>query len=104
MSTIAQMQQVMNVQRAQAAAGVQKQESIAEPSRNFADTIKDFVTAVNNSQQEAGQAVSDVVQGKSDNLAEAMTSLEESRLSFQLMLEVRNKLLESFQDLQRMQV
>ncbi len=73
-------------------------------SVNFADTIKDFLSAVNNSQKEAAEKVADIIQGKSENLAEAMTSLEKSQLSFQLMLEIRNKLLESYNEIKRMPV
>jgi len=73
-------------------------------SVNFSDTIKGFLTAVNNTQKEAGTKVADIVQGRSEDIADAMTSIEESRVSFELMLEIRNKLLESFKEIQRMQV
>ena len=72
--------------------------------KDFGETISDFIQAVNNDQKSADQAVADVVQGRSDNLHQAMASMEEARLSFQLMVEVRNKLLESYQTVQRMQV
>lgn len=42
--------------------------------------------------------------GDAQNLHEVMIRLEESRLSFQLMLQVRNRLLEAYQDLMKMQV
>ncbi|MBT3234157.1 MAG: flagellar hook-basal body complex protein FliE [Calditrichaeota bacterium] len=73
-------------------------------SAKFGDTIKDFLNAVNNTQQEAGTKVADVVQGKSEDIADAMIAVEESRVSFELMLEIRNKLLESYKEIQRMQV
>lgn len=42
--------------------------------------------------------------GEVQNLHEVMIRLEESRLSFQLMLQVRNRLLEAYQDVMKMQV
>ena len=42
--------------------------------------------------------------GNQQNLHQLMISLEESRLNFQLMLQVLNRLLESYQELMRMQV
>lgn len=72
--------------------------------RDFGATIKDFMQAVNNKNMEAAQQVADVIQGNSQNLHQAMASMEEARLSFQLMIEVRNKLLESYKELERMQV
>lgn len=80
-------------------AGSKKSEKLS-----FGDTIKDFIQAVNDSQTEADKKVQDVIQGRSENLVEAMTALEDSSLSFQLMVEIRNKLLESFQEISRMQV
>jgi flagellar hook-basal body complex protein FliE len=46
-----------------------------------------------------GLAVGDV-----QNLHQVMIRLEESRLSFELMLHVRNRILEAYQDLMKMQV
>ena len=73
-------------------------------SINFGDTIKDFLTTVNDKQKEAGAKTVDVIQGNTENLAEAMASLQESQISFQLMLEIRNKLMESFNEIKRMPV
>jgi flagellar hook-basal body complex protein FliE len=70
----------------------------------FADTIQGFLNAVNDDQHLAAQKVTDIVQGRSENLAEAMSALEESRLSFTLMLEIRNRLLESYQELNRISI
>lgn len=74
------------------------------PVKDFGQTIKDFVQAVNQDQIKAEKEVADVIQGKSENLHQATAMMEEARLSFQLMIEIRNKLLESYQHLERMQV
>ncbi len=71
---------------------------------DFADTIKDFLDTVNNDQKIGGKSVQQIIMGESENLAEAMTKLEESNLSFQLMLEIRNKLVDAYKDINRMQV
>lgn len=42
--------------------------------------------------------------GEAQNLHQIMMKLEESRLSFQLMMQVRARLLEAYQDVMRMQV
>jgi flagellar hook-basal body complex protein FliE len=73
-------------------------------NKDFGDTITDFIKSVNQKAKEAGKLSTDVIQGKSQNLHEAMAAMEESGLSFKLMLEIRNKLLESFKEVQRMQV
>ncbi len=87
------------------AEAVRKTQNTAEsPSGDFGKTISDFIMAVNADQKTSAREVSEVIQGKSENLHQAMASMEEARLSFQLMIEVRNKLMESYQTLQRMQV
>ena len=42
--------------------------------------------------------------GETNNLHEVMMSLEKAKLSFQLTLQVRNKLLEGYQEIMRMQI
>ena len=50
------------------------------------------------------EKTNELVSGESQDLLGAMTSMEESRLSFQLLLEIRNNLLESYKEIQRMQI
>ena len=45
-----------------------------------------------------------VLADKNENVHDAMVALEEASLSFQMMLEVRNRILESYQELKRTQV
>ena len=71
---------------------------------SFGDTISNFLDAVNTAQVDAKDSVSEIVTGESENLHEAMAKVEEAKLSFELMLEIRNKLLQTFQEIQRMQV
>ena len=71
---------------------------------SFGDTISNFLDAVNTAQVDAKDSVAEIVTGESENLHEAMAKVEEGKISFELMLEIRNKLLQSFQEIQRMQV
>ena len=65
----------------------------------FADFIKDAVNSVDQAQK-----TEDLVTGRSDNIHEVMISMEQAQLSFQLMLEIRNKMVETYQELTRMQI
>ena len=75
-----------------------------DDSLSFGDTISNFLDAVNTAQVNAKDSVAEIVTGESENLHEAMAKVEEAKISFELMLEIRNKLLQSFQEIQRMQV
>ena len=71
---------------------------------SFENTLSRFVQGVNDKQTAAGDAVRDLTGGGNVSLHQAMISMEEAGVSFQLMVEVRNKLLESYQELMRMQI
>lgn len=71
---------------------------------SFSGVLNQMVQDVNAKQGAAGQALQDLQSGQNVSLHQAMISMEEASVSFQLMVEVRNKLLESYQELMRMQV
>ena len=52
----------------------------------------------------ASSTVSGLLSGQNVSLHQAMISMEEANVSFQMMVEVRNKLLDSYQELMRMQI
>lgn len=70
----------------------------------FADAMGNFVGEVNSKQAAAGDSVRGLIGNQGVSLHQAMIAMEEASVSFQLMVEVRNKLLESYQELMRMQV
>jgi flagellar hook-basal body complex protein FliE len=69
----------------------------------FDKLVTDFVGEVSAKQAAASDAVNGLVSGKNVS-HQTMIAMEEASISFQLMVEVRNKLLESYQELMRMQV
>jgi flagellar hook-basal body complex protein FliE len=77
---------------------------IAPTGGTFESTLGRMVAEVNTKQTAAGEAVAGLVTGQNVPLHRAMIAMEEASVSFQLMVEVRNKLLESYQELMRMQV
>ena len=70
----------------------------------FGDVLNQFVGEVNSKQMASTQAVNDLLSGKDVPLHQAMIAMQEAGVAFQLMVEVRNKLLEGYQELMRMQV
>jgi flagellar hook-basal body complex protein FliE len=73
-------------------------------SSSFSNLLGNFVNEVSDKQAAAGDAVNGLLGGKNVSLHQAMISMEEASVSFQMMVEVRNKLLDSYQELMRMQV
>ena len=71
---------------------------------DFSSLLGKMVSEVNAKQLEAGQNVNALQSGQNVPLHQAMISMEEASVSFQLMVEVRNRLLESYQEIMRMQM
>ena len=59
---------------------------------------------VNDKQISSEHLLQDLAAGKTDNIHHLMLSLGDAKLSLQLLVQVRNKLLEGYQDILRMQV
>ena len=71
---------------------------------SFGSVLSRLVSEVNDKQVVAGDAVKGLIGGQGIPLHQAVIAMEEANVSFQLMVEVRNKLLESYQELMRMQM
>lgn len=70
----------------------------------FGALIDQGIEQVNVSLLDSQADMQRLAAGDMSNLHQVMLRMEQSRLSFQLMLQVRNRLLESYQDVMRMQV
>lgn len=70
----------------------------------FGNMLGQMVREVNSKGAASSEAVNGLLSGKDVSLHQTMIAVEEASVSFQLMVEVRNKLLESYQELMRMQV
>lgn len=80
------------------------QSATAPAGGTFASTLGQMVADVSSKQAAASEAVTGLMTGQNVPLHRAVIAMEEASVSFQLMVEVRNKLLESYQELMRMQV
>jgi flagellar hook-basal body complex protein FliE len=74
------------------------------PDKPFANVLRDMVNDVNAKQSAAGEAVGGLLSGQNVSLHQTMIAVEEASVSFQLMVEMRNKMLEAYQEIMRMQV
>jgi flagellar hook-basal body complex protein FliE len=85
--------------------GESKRIEIAEiDGKSFSDMVQDAIESVDQAQKTADQNVENVLMGRTDNIHDVMISMEKAQLSFQLMMEVRNKAVETYQELSRMQI
>jgi flagellar hook-basal body complex protein FliE len=93
--------------------GIQMPEELAQPtatgsaqptSDSFSSMLGQFVSDVNAQQNVSAQTVSALQSGQNVPLHQAVIAMEEANVSFQLMVEVRNRLLDAYQEIMRMQI
>ncbi len=70
----------------------------------FSDFLKNAVDEVNTLQQQADEMKTKLVTGDVDDIAQVMIAAEKANLAFQLTVQIRNKVLEAYQEVMRMQV
>ena len=77
----------------------------AAESVDFAQVLQNSIDRVNQTQQKADQMAEKLAAGyNSQNLHEVMIALQTASVSFQEMVQVRNKLVTAYQDVMNMQV
>ena len=70
---------------------------------SFGDVLRGAVGETESLQQTAEQQVSEMMKGNGADVHQAMISVEKADLSFQLMMQVRNKMVQAYQDISRLQ-
>ncbi|MBS1257085.1 MAG: Flagellar hook-basal body complex protein FliE [Candidatus Scalindua arabica] len=78
---------------------VEKQDGVG-----FKETIGNFVNEVNDLQMKAGESVENFATGKVENVHEVMIAMSKAEVSFKFMMETRNKLIDAYKEIIRMQV
>ena len=78
--------------------------SIVKAAPTAFETMLDSVEQLNESMRVNDRAIQQVALGETDNLHQVMMNMERTRLEFNLLLQVRNKAMEAYQELMRMQV
>lgn len=69
----------------------------------FMETLRGAMDQVGEMQGTADQKVSAVLEGNGMDVHSAMIAVEKADLSFQLMMQVRNKIVAAYQEISRMQ-
>jgi len=73
-------------------------------AEGFTSVLGDVVRQVNDLQIQADKAVERLATGESKGLHEVMIAMEKSSISFQFLTQVRNKAVEAYHEIMRMQV
>ena len=75
----------------------------SESDSGFGDVLKNAISQVSNLEGSAGQQVNTLLSGGNADMSKVMISVEKADVAFQLMMQVRNKIVSAYQDIEKMQ-
>ena len=76
----------------------------ADAQKAFSAFLKDALNKVNEQQVQTDQLTEKLVKGENVDLHQVMIAAQKASISLQLALEVRNKVIEAYQEMMRMQI
>ncbi|MGE3164260.1 MAG: flagellar hook-basal body complex protein FliE [Planctomycetota bacterium] len=76
----------------------------APSGASFSEVLKKSILEVNTLQQEANQAVQELQTGKRESVTEVLTAVEKADLAFRALMQVRTKLLDAYDEVNRLRV
>jgi len=76
----------------------------ADVSKSFESTLNEFVGNVNDLQNSANDAIDKMASGQSADVHEVMVAVEKAKVSFDLLLQIRNKMLDAYKQIMQMQM
>ncbi len=71
---------------------------------SFRDSMRNFIHDVDQVQKDAGTKIEDFMAGEISDVHDVMVAVEKAQTSFQLLMELRNKMLDAYQEIKRMTV
>ena len=70
----------------------------------FGEVLKDAISTVNELQKKSDQEVQKLMAGESQDLHTTVIAMQKADLSFQMMMQVRNKIVQAYQEIMRTQI
>ena len=71
---------------------------------SFKDVLFEKIDEVNGLQRDAEQATAELVAGKTDNVSEVFVAVQKADLAFKMLMQIRNKLLDAYQEINQLRV
>jgi flagellar hook-basal body complex protein FliE len=71
---------------------------------SFGDVLKDAISTVNELQKQSDHEIRKLMTGETQDLHTTLIAVQKADLSFQMMMQVRNKIVQAYQEIMRMPV
>lgn len=103
MNPISATHSISSISAGQGLPSIEAKSKGANGASGFGDMLASFVEQTNELQVASDESIENLVTGKTDNIQQVVLSVANAEMSFQLFMELRNKLVESYNELMRMQ-
>jgi flagellar hook-basal body complex protein FliE len=87
--------------------GLEKIKQAAGPAAgmpSFKETLGTFLNDVNGLQQKADESIRKMAAGEINDVHQVMSSVEEANVAFNMMMEIRNKVMDAYQEVMRIRL
>lgn len=98
------MMNISSISNAISPLSLNNNEQKIDDNKSFQNMLNDAISEVNEEQKEGYKAMEGIATGKVTNLQEAVQQIEEAELSMKLALETKNKAVNAYKEIMRMQV
>jgi flagellar hook-basal body complex protein FliE len=78
--------------------------SAEKTGSGFGEVLKDAISTVNELQKQSDTEIQKLMAGESQDLHTTVIAMQKADLSFQMMMQVRNKIVQAYQEIMRTQV
>jgi flagellar hook-basal body complex protein FliE len=85
------------------APGLAPKAAPVEGERSFKEILQDSLGSVNQLQKEADQVLEKYTKGEASQ-DQVMVAFKKAQIAFEAMLQIRNKLVDAFEEIQRMRI
>ena len=82
--------------------GAGKKEGAESPDNSFTSILNDSIQEINRLQQNANQQVEKLANGEIKDVHQVMVAAQEANLTFTMMMQIRNKIVEAYQEISKM--
>ncbi len=88
----------------QISSDISAQKGSDQATGSFESTLSGFINNVNDLQNSANNAIDQMATGQAADVHEVMVAMEKAKISFDLLMEVRNKMLDAYKQIMQMQI
>lgn len=77
---------------------------LSKETQSFSETLKTFMEDVNTLQKKADESIKKMAAGEINDVHQVMSSVEEANVAFNMMMEIRGKVMEAYQQVMQIRL